>query len=334
MPLLSRRPKLIPASDLAHDAIKAINQAAHRVVVVVTTLRDDDERSHELIEALCRAGDRGVLVSVCVDTVTYLEPKEFLLRSPKRQPARAYQAMKLERHLKKHGSNFRWLGRTGNISVAGRTHSKWIIADDTVYSFGGVNLDSASFDNNDYLLQFVDRNLADSLFKEHMRLVGADRGAHALRNHTFEVNDKSTVLIDGGLTGNSIIYRRACALAREAETIVLLSQYCPTGKLSRILKRKNATLYFNHWKQAAWVNKAMIRFGMLFARHQTGYTRSAYLHAKCMICTMPSGKKVAITGSHNFMFGSGMMGTREIALETTDPHLIKQLERFIVDRVV
>ena len=49
---------------------------------------------------------------------------------------------------------------------------------------------------------------------------------------------------------------------------------------------------------------------------------------------MPDGQKVAITGSHNFMFGSGAMGTREIALETTDHHIIRQLESFLHRHVV
>ena len=43
---------------------------------------------------------------------------------------------------------------------------------------------------------------------------------------------------------------------------------------------------------------------------------------------MPSGDKVAISGSHNFMFGSGVVGTREVAIETSDPHIIRQLEKF------
>ena len=40
------------------------------------------------------------------------------------------------------------------------------------------------------------------------------------------------------------------------------------------------------------------------------------------------GSKIALSGSHNFMRGSGIMGTREIALETSDPAIIKQLEAF------
>ena len=49
---------------------------------------------------------------------------------------------------------------------------------------------------------------------------------------------------------------------------------------------------------------------------------------KFIIFTMPDGEKVTLTGSHNFMRGSGIMGTREIALETSDPDVIKQLEAF------
>ena len=47
-----------------------------------------------------------------------------------------------------------------------------------------------------------------------------------------------------------------------------------------------------------------------------------------MIFTMPDGRKVAITGSHNFVYGGVLLGTREIALETDDPKIVRQLERF------
>ena len=48
---------------------------------------------------------------------------------------------------------------------------------------------------------------------------------------------------------------------------------------------------------------------------------------------MPDGHKTAITGSHNFMMASGLVGTREIALETSDPEIISQLEQFRRDHV-
>jgi cardiolipin synthase len=43
---------------------------------------------------------------------------------------------------------------------------------------------------------------------------------------------------------------------------------------------------------------------------------------------MPDGSKVAVTGSHNFVYGGVLLGTREIALETADPKVVRQLERF------
>lgn len=327
--LFSKSPQLITADNYSKEVVKTIDRATSRIAIVATTFRDDDPRSHAIIDALCRAGDRGVLISICADVFTYIEPKEFMLRSPKRQPARAYNALKLERRLKKHGAHFRWLGRNGNVPLMGRTHSKWMIIDTTVYAFGGVNLDSESFDNTDFMLKVEDSDLADRLFSEHSRLVGADKGGHASRSHQFTIKGGDTVLVDGGLFGDSIIYRRACRLAREAESIVLVSQYCPTGTLNRILRRKGATVYFNHWRQAAWMNKIVIQIGMLFAKQSTLYRRTPYLHAKFIIFTMPGGQEVALTGSHNFMFGSGLMGTREVALETTNKKLIRQLRHFL-----
>ena len=48
---------------------------------------------------------------------------------------------------------------------------------------------------------------------------------------------------------------------------------------------------------------------------------------------MEDGSKVAITGSHNFAYTGVLLGTREIALETKDPSIIKQLESFIKKEV-
>lgn len=326
-------PRLLTAEEYAKDAAKKIAKATSRIALVVTTLHVDDEWSRAIIDELCRASERGVSVSVCADAYTYTEPKEFILKSPRRHPIRAYRAIKVERELKKSGVEFRWLGRSSNFGFAGRTHSKWLIIDDIVYSFGGVNLDHESFANTDYMIRMYDAGLADALYSQHLRLRKADKGGHALRSKAVVINDKSSILLDGGLIGDSIIYRRACKLAKQAETITLVSQYCPTGKLNRIVKRKHATLYFNHWKSAAWMNRLLIQFGMAFTRQRTLYQHANYLHAKFIIFTMSDGHKVALSGSHNFMYGSVAFGTREVALETTDTKIIKQLELFLATYV-
>lgn len=327
-------PKLFTADTYAQELTSAISQAHQEVAIIATTLRTNGDRSQAVVDALCAAADRGVTVSVYADTITYLEPKEFLLRSPKRHPARAINAMKLERKLKSHGIQFHWLGRKANLIITGRTHTKWAIVDDVVYSFGGVNLDDESFSNIDYMIRIRDARLSELLLAEHVRIRRSDKGGAGIRNHTVPLDSRTNVLLDGGLIGSSLIYRRTCILALQARDITLVSQYCPTGPLNHILKIKHAKLYYNHWRNASWANRVMISFGMITSKSPTVYDRDTYLHAKFAIFTMPDGKKVAISGSHNFMHGSGIAGTREIALETSDPRIIRQLEKFYSTHIV
>lgn len=140
-------------------------------------------------------------------------------------------------------------------------------------------------------------------------------------------------LFDGGIVGQSIIYKRALDLAEKAEHITFVSQYCPSGKLAEYLKKKNAAVYYNRPLQADGLNRFAIRFNQFFTGIKTLYTRPRYLHAKFMIFTMKNGTKVAITGSHNFAYTGVLLGTREIALETKDPEVIEQLEAFIAKEI-
>lgn len=321
-------PKLLASHEYPIDLVSIIEAAAERIRVVSTTFRADDPRSQAVVEALRAAAKRGVDVSVAVDTFSYLEPKEFILRSPRRQPARAFRALQIEHQLKRAGAEFHWLGRRTNILATGRTHSKWVVVDDTVYSFGGVNLDNESFENTDYIIKYQSRELAELIVTEHESIIAADRNGGGRRSHDEVLNEQTTVLFDGGLPFDSIIYRRAVTLAKQASEIILVSQYCPTGRLNRILKQKGAAIYFNHWRRASHLNRLLIRLGMFTAQQTTSYTRDNYLHAKFIIFTMPGGSKTAIAGSHNFMFSSGLSGTREIAIQTTNRHIIKQLERY------
>ncbi|HEX7590273.1 MAG TPA: hypothetical protein VF362_04760, partial [Demequinaceae bacterium] len=144
---------------------------------------------------------------------------------------------------------------------------------------------------------------------------------------------RDRVLVDGGLVGDSVIYRHACKLAAKADRVVLVSQYCPTGKLGRLIKAVPHAFYFNPPENASGLNALLIRASMMSSRTRTLYRRKLYLHAKVIIFYLPGGRKVAITGSHNFVRGGVSLGTREIALQTRNPRLIEQIERFITERV-
>ncbi|MBC7512761.1 phosphatidylserine/phosphatidylglycerophosphate/cardiolipin synthase family protein [Candidatus Saccharibacteria bacterium] len=319
-------PKLLVTADYISDAIKTITAAKQRVIFMSLMFTDDDA-TDDFVDALEAAAKRGVSVQIAADVFTYGElGGHFLPYKFYTKKSRA--TTRTVKELTKLGITFNWLGRFSVTPVTGRTHIKCLVVDDTVYSFGGVNLYGKDITgNSDYMFICKDARLADDLTHEFNQITKADRGRYTYRSHKFSYG-KHTILTDGGFQGDSIIYRRVCELAREASDILLVSQYCPTGKLSRILKSKSSRLYFNPPQLAGPINKAVITLGMLFSQQKTSYTRDRYLHAKFMIFTMPGGNKIAVTGSHNFVYGGVLLGTREIALETDDPKIVRQLERF------
>lgn len=325
-------PKLLITPDYIREAIEAITNAKHRVIFMSLMFTDDDV-TDEFVDALEAAALRGVSVKIAADMFTYGElgghflPFKFFTKKSRATTSSV-------RELTKKGVTFNWLGRFAATPVNGRTHIKCLIVDDIVFSFGGVNLYGKDIsNNNDYMFLCRDARLADDLTHEFNQITKADSSHHTYRSHKFSYGD-NFVLTDGGFQGDSIIYRRACDLARQSKEILLVSQYCPTGKLSRIIKQKQSRLYFNPPELAGPLNKLVITAGMLFSGHSTLYQRDRYLHAKFIIFTMSDGSKVALTGSHNFVYGGVLLGTREIALETKDPKIIRQLEEFFKKRVV
>lgn len=325
-------PKLLLPDDYVKTATKQIAKAKHHIAFV-SMIVTDDHRTDQLIDALVAAAQRGVRVEVAADTFTFGEFGGHL-KPLKYYSEQSRHAKKMSKELKKAGAKFTWVGRFSTAPFSGRNHMKCLVVDDIVYSFGGINMDSASLGNVDYMFEIKDKQLALELRDDIARIIEADGKNFAYRSHEFSFGKLSKVLIDGGLQTDSIIYRRACQLAKDAGEILFVSQYCPTNKLSRIMKQKNARLYFNSPKRANnGFNGALIRINMFFSGNKSLYTKNSYLHAKFIIFTMPDGNKIALTGSHNFTYIGVLTGTREIALETENPKIITQLEDFFKKHV-
>lgn len=322
--------RLLPATDYVEDLISSIDIAKTRIAMIALTIAEDDD-TRSLIDALCRASQRGVAVSVGFDIYFTYREIEKTSRRLSLIPQRLGLMRETKRRLERAGVKVRWLGMATFPFLLRRTHTKWSVVDDTVYSFGGVNLYKLGITSSiDYMFRVDGSELADLIQSEHRRIIYSDKAGHGYRSHMFG-SASHTILIDGGKLFDSIIYRHALIYAREATDIQFVSQYCPTGQLGRLLaKHPSAQLYFNHWHNTRDpINRLMIRFNSLRTGASTNYTGSIYLHAKFILFTMPTGQKIAITGSHNFISGGGMLGTREVALETTDPAIIGQLEDFL-----
>ncbi|HEY8992286.1 MAG TPA: phosphatidylserine/phosphatidylglycerophosphate/cardiolipin synthase family protein [Candidatus Microsaccharimonas sp.] len=318
--------KLLLPLDYVRQATELVKKAEKRVFLIAMVIADHPA-THELLAALEDAARRGVKVAVTADIFTYGEVSGGFL--PLRYYSPGVKGVNLMvKRLKAAGVKFLWLGR-GHVTILnGRTHSKWCVVDDTCFVFGGVNIHQAGVaENTDYMFRVENNRLADRLVYEQGRIAKAERTSTNYPSVTYELEGNS-VLIDGGIVAHSVIYRRATELAKEAKHILFVSQYCPTGKLARIFKTKNVDLYFNRPEEAEGFNKALIRLSMLTSGFKTLYKKEPYIHAKFLIFTMKDGSKVAITGSHNFAYTGVLFGTREIALETTDPAIIAQLETF------
>ncbi len=322
--------KLISPTQYVREAAEAVRSANTRVYLMSMVIADH-KATHSLIAALEEAATRGVEVVVAADIFTYGEVSGGFL------PFKYYnhgtrETNHMVKTLKRAGVKFHWLGR-GRITVySGRTHSKWCVVDDTIFTFGGVNLYEEGIQNIDYMFRLKDAILAERIVQEQVRVQKAETRQNNYHSVDYEHGDM-TILIDGGIIGQSVIYRRAVELAEKAAHVVFVSQYCPTGKLSRVLQKKSVKLYYNRPLQADGLNRFAIRFGQFVTGLKTSYKKARYLHAKCIIFTMEDGSKVALTGSHNFAYTGVLLGTREIALETRDPKIISQLERFIEKEV-
>lgn len=324
---------LLPPKKYIKDLIKKIDSSQRRVLMIALVIVDDSS-TQDLIAALERASRRGVQVSIGLDiyfTYRTIEDSTSKFDIIRRQLGNM-RAMR--KRLVASGAEVRWLGMFGMTLFSRRTHIKWTVVDDYVYSFGGVNLYSKGIHNNDFMLRAHDRRLGEHISAEHHRVIATDRAGVGYKSYAADING-NFVLVDGGKSGDSIIYRHALQLAQRATKVVFVSQYCPTGRLGRTLKHHpNAELYFNPWRNAEGLNRTLIRISTFMHRMKNRYERSDYLHAKLMLFEMPNGEEIALTGSHNFVGAGGLLGTREVALETSDKAVIRELKRFVKKHVI
>lgn len=316
---------LVVSKKYTARIIRAIEQAQHNVYVLALIIEHNKDAS-DIITALVRAASRGVRVHVMIDFSTYsfsdghLNPY-YGISGP------VSSSHHLENRLRAHGGTVTWLGTHNPFLFAGRTHSKWIVADDIVFCFGGINLHADFTSDNDYMLEIQDKELATVIADEHIAISRADRTDSAYLSKSV-ASPYGEILIDGGVPFDSIIYRRAVDMVKDATEVLIVTQYCPTGKLAKLLSVKTYKAYYNIPSTNDPATNYLIALGEKITGITNSYTAKQYLHAKFIIATYANGHKKALTGSHNFISYGGILGTREIALLTPDEAIISSLEKF------
>lgn len=319
---LDASPRVLVAGAYLRELVREVNRAKYRVLIVTLLISYDHETVH-LFEALVRALRRGVEVCIIVDgyyTRVYFAGRQQRIR-------KTMQALELLRELR---ATVHLFGRSSINPFKGRCHSKFVIIDDSVYGFGGVNISDKAVRNNDYMLRWINAGLADRL---HV-LCATIRSDGTHPDESVVLDEHSTVLIDGGNPGESIIYQQACELVRQSRRVYYVSQFCPTGPLARQLFETNANYYFNRCSQAGMHIGAMLAVDKVISGIRTSYRDKKYLHAKFLLAERDDGSRVVLTGSHNFKQQGIKYGTKEIALYSTDQRLWDQLFSYLLSDVI
>lgn len=317
--------EVVGAGNYYTDLLAYIPKANKRIVLSAMTLRSGP-RVSKIMETVVAAAQRGVQVLIVADRYAfyYADRPDYLdRRGFKAEGAMTHQ---MADAITKAGGVVHWIGARGPNIYAGRYHAKVTVIDDHVFSFGGVNLTDDAFERIDYVLHTKNQLLATQL----TQLVADIAKGQPTQDVRVQLDTQHTLLFDAGNRGTSVIYDRACALTAQATSVQYISQMCPTGQLANHLKNTDYHCYFNRPSRTGWRADTLAQ---LWDNWRWGITNSYhgsyYIHAKCMLFELKDGSKALISGSHNFSWRGVAFGTKEIALESTDPALWKQLQSVV-----
>lgn len=311
--------QLVDARQFAARLIIDIEQATERIYLQTMEL-DDSREMRRVLDALADARVRGVKVSIAFDK------RLNMVKRP-----RVYR--RLSQYFNATGVEPIYLGdtKTGVSSVSGRSHGKGYVVDDIVYFGGGVNLLGRSFECYDYMFRQENAKLReayDSIFTES--LPTADK-----RDYSHRLNTESVLLVDGGTKKHSIILDTALDFVHDAQQIWYLSQLSPAGRLARRYRKLNVQYKYNRTRSAKSAHsKVAIPVDSTTSRTRNTYKGRRYIHAKCIVVERHDGTLIALTGSHNFASPGVRVGTKEIALLTTNQELCQRLLKFMQETVV
>lgn len=318
--------------------IAQVDQA--RRSVYLQSLTFESGRVMDIVApALIRAAQRGVQVEIHVDWLAkdYVHGKIAL--TPRFSPSQRRYAAELHRRNHHITEQLRqagvvitfvnkpdWLAKI--ISVAGRNHMKLYMVDEKIVWLGGVNVLDAAVDHLDFMVSYTDQTLIQALKRAFFR--------NKLQDEVVTFGEDSSLLIDGGKRGKSIIYEHALGLIDQAEReIVFISQFVPERKLLKalvtrakegcqvtIMTSPKTLMQFSQWPY---------KLTYLHCRRELKKVNVVIHHlpekVHCKLLLVDG--REAIFGSHNLVETGIRLGTAEVGIQTTEPELISHLVRFI-----
>ncbi|HKX73207.1 MAG TPA: phospholipase D-like domain-containing protein [Candidatus Saccharimonadales bacterium] len=317
---------VLQAAEYYNEFLALIPKAKKRIVLSAMVVRSGP-KTGKILQAMVSAARRNVKVHVLADVFcqhAMVSRPDYLSAEGFRHECAETRELLNEIHAL--GGTVDWVGRVGLNPYAGRYHAKVSIVDDHVFTFGGVNFCDDAFGNIDYMLYAKQAALADRL----ERLVADNGKGFPPADLRVQLDAHATLLFDAGRKGESVIYSRATELAAAAKTVTYVSQMCPSGMLGQRIKQTAHTCYFTRPEQTGIRPDTLAQ---LWDGWRTGiknqYEGDAYVHAKVILYELKDGTKAVLSGSHNFSYRGVAFGTKEIALESSDPELWRKLHDIV-----
>lgn len=311
-------------------------------VALATMNIDAGNRMTTLSETLKLASKNGTDVYLAYDAYNFISyhkvipgPLFFNTKMPAKPKGLWSKLGLLLKELKSAGINLSQTNvpkRKFSSSIAGRSHIKYCIINDTAY-IGGCNL-SSTYDI-DIMAKITNKKLAKIMRDLATQTQQNPNMTKVIgRDKVIKINDQLDLLLDAGQKNRSIIYETTQKLINSAQkSIFMTCQFFPAGPTSNLLK--NATnknvdvklLYNSPAKHSSPMN--ILHFFVkkfeqlrlpkkLFANELA--KNNNYIHAKVLL-----NEKEALLGSHNFVKVGVSLGTAEICLHFKTPKYNQQI---------
>jgi phosphatidylserine/phosphatidylglycerophosphate/cardiolipin synthase-like enzyme len=298
-----------------------------------------------LIDDLCSAAARGARVDVALDAYTLFYPRRigpFVAPRALAAAAGRDRASAITR-LRRGGAACAVVNQdTGGLLrlYAGRSHLKIATAGEHAY-IGGPSLHGC--DGIDLVAAICDRAVARRLHALVADLVRAGDSRTLLcgTDQTWNLDARSSLLLDAGVPGQSLIYEHALGIIDSArQQLTIACQYFPTGRLARRLlaaqhRGVRVHIAFNHPSRHDQLNAAhgviiaaaRLRRPPQFFAHQVPAGQPK-LHAKAI-----ASEHTAMVGSHNLSAAGVYLGTSEIAVIRTEPAFASSVRACLLDQI-
>lgn len=296
-----------------------------------------------ILHSLNNAASRGVDVHLIVDAMTFLmgefnTPGPLLpfKRLPRRLPPPFNARLKALKTLQSHGGKYSIINippKNLKNPLKGRSHLKLALINDHIFT-GGCNL--TKLNHLDLMVHWQDKHSAKWLnivvdkiiTHQNVRVALGDKDA------SFTIDDDTSLLIDSGKPGQSIIFDSALKLIDNAQQYILITcQYFPNGRIAKHLQAAHkrgveVKVIFNHPSIHYFPMNLGVAGALKVERRRLApelFTHVLpkghdYIHAKLL-----ATDKGTVVGSHNFVPTGVAFGTAEIALLNTSDKFAQHL---------